>query len=139
MINILKENSFDCRVSSVLNREVKSYGKQYMFDDSEETCWNSDSGIPQWILINLQSECEISEIEIQFQGGFAGKNFRLLAEFYPEGLKHVQDFYPEDTNKVQHFKLDKPLRATGFKIIFDDSTDFFGRIIIYKLALYSKS
>lgn len=30
------------RVSSVLGRDVKSYGKQYLFDGSDETCWNSD-------------------------------------------------------------------------------------------------
>lgn len=31
-----------CRVSSVLNRDVKHFGKKHMFDASEETCWNSD-------------------------------------------------------------------------------------------------
>ena len=30
------------RVSSVLNRDVKQFGKKYMFDSNEETCWNSD-------------------------------------------------------------------------------------------------
>lgn len=33
---------FDFRVSSVLNRDVKQYGKKYLFDCNEETCWNSD-------------------------------------------------------------------------------------------------
>ncbi|XP_011299984.1 nuclear receptor 2C2-associated protein [Fopius arisanus] len=134
---ILKENAFDCRVSSVLNKEVKSYGKQFMFDDSDETCWNSDSGIPQWILINLKSECELSRVEIQFQGGFAGKTCRLEAKCDEKTLRHIQHFYPEDTNTIQTFKLDRPIRASGFKIIFEESTDFFGRIIIYKLSLHS--
>ena len=30
------------RVSSVLNRDVKQFGKKFMFDRQEETCWNSD-------------------------------------------------------------------------------------------------
>ncbi|KAK6320393.1 hypothetical protein J4Q44_G00095000 [Coregonus suidteri] len=30
------------RVSSVLNRDVKQFGKKYMFDSNEEACWNSD-------------------------------------------------------------------------------------------------
>ncbi len=30
------------RVSSVLNRDVKQFGKKFMFDGDEETCWNSD-------------------------------------------------------------------------------------------------
>ncbi|MGH0192208.1 UNVERIFIED_CONTAM: hypothetical protein FKN15_005316 [Acipenser sinensis] len=29
-------------VSSVLNRDVKQFGKKHMFDSNEETCWNSD-------------------------------------------------------------------------------------------------
>ena len=30
------------RVSSVLNRDIKQFGKRCMFDGLEETCWNSD-------------------------------------------------------------------------------------------------
>ena len=33
---------FLIRVSSVLNRDVKQFGKQFMFDNNDETCWNSD-------------------------------------------------------------------------------------------------
>jgi len=31
------------RVSSVLNRNTKAFGKQHLFDGSDETCWNSDN------------------------------------------------------------------------------------------------
>lgn len=34
--------SLGFRVSSVLNRDAKQYGKKYLFDCNEETCWNSD-------------------------------------------------------------------------------------------------
>jgi len=27
----------------VLNKNVQSYGKMYMFDNCNETCWNSDA------------------------------------------------------------------------------------------------
>ena len=30
------------RVSSVLNRDVRQFGKSFMFDGDDETCWNSD-------------------------------------------------------------------------------------------------
>ena len=36
-----------CRVSSVLNRDTKQFGKKFMFDGQEETCWNSDQVISQ--------------------------------------------------------------------------------------------
>lgn len=34
--------AFNNRVSSVLNRDNKQFGKKFMFDDQDETCWNSD-------------------------------------------------------------------------------------------------
>uniref|UniRef100_A0A1D5RLT0 Nuclear receptor 2C2-associated protein n=1 Tax=Mus musculus TaxID=10090 RepID=A0A1D5RLT0_MOUSE len=30
------------RVSSVLNRNSRQFGKKHLFDQDEETCWNSD-------------------------------------------------------------------------------------------------
>ena len=33
---------FYFRVSSVLNRDVTQYGKKFLFDKREDTCWNSD-------------------------------------------------------------------------------------------------
>lgn len=29
-------------VSSVLNRDVKQFGKKFLFDNNDDTCWNSD-------------------------------------------------------------------------------------------------
>ena len=33
---------FLLRVSSVLNRDSSQFGKKFMFDKNEDTCWNSD-------------------------------------------------------------------------------------------------
>uniref|UniRef100_A0A8C4Q994 Nuclear receptor 2C2-associated protein n=1 Tax=Eptatretus burgeri TaxID=7764 RepID=A0A8C4Q994_EPTBU len=46
-------SDIQCRVSSVLNRDVKQFGKKHLLDGDVETSWNSD--------------------ELQFQGGFVGK------------------------------------------------------------------
>lgn len=35
-------NACGNRVSSVLNRDNKQFGKKFMFDNQDETCWNSD-------------------------------------------------------------------------------------------------
>ena len=40
------------RVSSVLNKDTKSYGKQFLCDGKEETCWNSDQVLNFFILNN---------------------------------------------------------------------------------------
>lgn len=136
-MTLLKENKFICRVSSVLNKNVKEFGKQNMFDDSNETCWNSDSGTPQWILINFNEEVDLSEIEIEFQGGFAGKKCSIEAGLDTKDLSPVDDFFPEDTNTRQRFHLSATKRTKVFKIVFHSSTDFFGRIVVYKLLFHS--
>jgi len=43
MILNFNNNYILFRVSSVLNKNVQSYGKMYMFDNCNETCWNSDA------------------------------------------------------------------------------------------------
>lgn len=138
MSSLLTENkNFECRVSSVLNKNVQSYGKMYMFDNCNETCWNSDAGSPQWVFINFEEERSLSSFEVEFQGGFAGKNCHIEANSDNKELTIVESFYPEDTNKLQRFKLENQVRAKSFKFVFNESTDLFGRIIIYNLSLYS--
>ncbi|KAF9957211.1 Nuclear receptor 2C2-associated protein [Modicella reniformis] len=96
----------DCRikVSSVLNRETALYGKQFLTDDSEETCWNSESGSPQFIVMDFGRKVQVETIQLMFQGGF-----------------QVPETQGMTTSRV--------------KIIFESSTDFFGRITIYKLDI----
>uniref|UniRef100_A0A8C6PJV0 Nuclear receptor 2C2-associated protein n=1 Tax=Nothobranchius furzeri TaxID=105023 RepID=A0A8C6PJV0_NOTFU len=45
MANSLICSLTQSRVSSVLNRDVKQFGKKFMFDNNEETCWNSDQSM----------------------------------------------------------------------------------------------
>ncbi|XP_053991762.1 nuclear receptor 2C2-associated protein [Hylaeus anthracinus] len=135
MTCLLSQNKFECWVSSVLNKNNRLYGKKHMFDNCSETCWNSDAGTPQWVVIDFEQECSLSSFEIEFQGGFVGKDCHIEA-----GNKEIQlleSFYPEDKNIVQRFTLKQPKKAKIFKFVFNESTDFFGRIIIYKLSLYS--
>ncbi|XP_012540862.1 nuclear receptor 2C2-associated protein [Monomorium pharaonis] len=134
---LLEENNFECRVSSVLNKNVQSFGKKYMFDHCCETCWNSDAGSPQWVLIDFKDECNLSHFEIEFQGGFAGKNCHIEAGNNKKELTIVESFFPKDNNDLQQFNLKNQITAKVFKFIFNESTDLFGRIVIYHLKLYS--
>ncbi|CAB0037004.1 unnamed protein product [Trichogramma brassicae] len=131
------KDKFTCRVSSTLDRNVSEYGKKYMFDDDNERCWQSDKGKSQSVIITFNEEVEVSLIKIQFQGGFAAEKAHIEAGPDVNNLTFVQDIYPEDVNSLQEFKLDHLVKATVFKIIFEDTTDFFGRIVIYSLNLYS--
>lgn len=126
------KSSFSAKVSSVLNKNVKEFGKQHLFDGREDTCWNSDQGCPQFILLSFaQPQKTISEVQVQFQGGFAGKNCHIIVN----NCQKIE-FFPEDTNKLQSFPLQIEDCQT-LKIVFGASTDFFGRITVYQLNLFA--
>ena len=143
MSDILENNTddFEVKVSSVLNRQVNEYGKLFMFDGREDTCWNSDQGTPQWVRLAFDSAKEITQLQIMFQGGFAGKTCWIETSKGDENdFEKLQDIYPEDVNKLQTFdiKSNSVAPCKAFKIVFADSTDFFGRITIYQLKLFVK-
>lgn len=144
MADILEKEAedFEIKVSSVLNRQVREYGKMFMFDGREDTCWNSDQGTPQWIRIEFDDEREITEVQFMFQGGFAGKTCWIEVPTSNEDsstYEKLQDIYPEDINKLQRFPLPSPVKTKAFKVVFADSTDFFGRITVYQMKLIAKS
>lgn len=120
------------RVSSVLNRDTKQFGKKYLLDGEDDTCWNSDQGSPQWIAVDFDEPETVTEIKIRFQGGFAGR------ECWTESLdtsEKLLEFYPDDVNSLQSFTLDKPQTVKSIKVVFNNSTDFFGRITIYQFDI----
>ncbi|XP_039307499.1 nuclear receptor 2C2-associated protein [Solenopsis invicta] len=100
-----------------------------MFDNCCETCWNSDAGSPQWVVINFEKECSLSCFEIQFQGGFAGKNCHIEAGNDKKELTVIESYYPQDDNSLQQFYLKNRITAKVFKFVFNESTDLFGLIL----------
>jgi len=133
-MNLLADKSlFSAKVSSVLNKNVKEFGKQFLFDGREETCWNSDQGSPQFILISFhQPQAKISQLQIQFQGGFVGNQCHVIINNDEQKV----DFFPDDSNKLQTFPVELT-DVNQLKISFGGSTDFFGRITIYQLNLFA--
>jgi len=43
--------------------------------------------------------------------------------------------YPEDVNRAQMFDLTTGEPVKGIKLIFEESSDFFGRITVYDLMI----
>ncbi|XP_006885924.1 PREDICTED: nuclear receptor 2C2-associated protein [Elephantulus edwardii] len=122
------------RVSSVLHRNTRQFGKKHLFDQDEETCWNSDQGPCQWVMLEFPQCVRISQLQIQFQGGFSSHRGRLEGSKGSEGLCRIVDFYPADNNSLQTF----PVPATEvdrLKVTFEDMADFFGRVVIYHLRV----
>ncbi|KAJ2312347.1 Nuclear receptor 2C2-associated protein [Coemansia sp. RSA 2705] len=121
------------RVSSVLNRDVTSLGKQNLFDGNVETCWNSEQGTPQHILVEFAQPVYLRELHVQFQGGFAGSKTRLIDV---DCKRDICPLFFEDNNALQTAKLPAAKQNVArrrIKLQFVSSTDFYGRIIVYSL------
>ena len=83
--------------------------------------------------VEFDKSTSLSSLALQFQGGFCGKECQVEVN----GV-NVLDFYPEDINKLQAFKLKEKIEdVTKVRIIFNSSTDFYGRITLYLLELFS--
>ncbi|NWT06334.1 NR2CA protein, partial [Mionectes macconnelli] len=123
-----------CRVSSVLNRDAKQFGKQHMFDASEETCWNSDQGTCQWVTLDFPRPVKVSQLHVQFQGGFSSRLCTLEGCKAGEELVKISELYPQDSHAMQISFTTKTV-LDKLKITFENSTDFFGRIVVYHLGV----
>lgn len=100
-----------------------------------------NQGSPQWIAVSFSSQLPVSQFTIQFQGGFAAKEIQLKR--VPEGevaeAEVVETFFPEDSNGLQIFTLTNfPVLTDNLKFVFPESTDIFGRTIVYQLDIFQK-
>eukprot|EP01102_Stenamoeba_stenopodia_P020285 TRINITY_DN7849_c0_g1_i1.p1 TRINITY_DN7849_c0_g1~~TRINITY_DN7849_c0_g1_i1.p1 ORF type:complete len:150 (+),score=29.48 TRINITY_DN7849_c0_g1_i1:27-452(+) len=123
------------RVSSVLNKDAKQFGKQNMIDATEETCWNSDQGSPQSVQIRFDCPTRLDLLKLMFQGGFAPKELKVVLKSESDTTSELL-FYPLDNNSFQSFPISNDKNVTQLQLIFPTSTDFFGRITIYRLELW---
>eukprot|EP01125_Pyxidicula_operculata_P022648 TRINITY_DN945_c0_g1_i2.p1 TRINITY_DN945_c0_g1~~TRINITY_DN945_c0_g1_i2.p1 ORF type:complete len:114 (-),score=19.01 TRINITY_DN945_c0_g1_i2:73-366(-) len=96
-----------------------------MFDNNLETCWNSDSGSPQYVLVDFAKKVNLKEIKIMFQGGFVGKNCEVVgfntnstSEISEKSWVHLGYFYPENINTQQTFQMSINNPISKIKIIF---------------------
>jgi hypothetical protein len=136
------------KASSVLNRNVKLYGPMHAIDGSNwDSCWNSDgvqdndddddeSSVIYFTLL-FHRRVTIQSIKIQFQGGFVGSG-----RVFVDQTELDMDLDPDDSNALQtvDFTQDEPLehhrQGQSMKFAFDSSTDFYGRVTIYRLEVW---
>ncbi|XP_037811529.1 nuclear receptor 2C2-associated protein [Lucilia sericata] len=135
-MDLLNNEKFKCSVSSVLNKDTKQHGKQFLYDQQDDTAWSSNEGIPQWIAIEFEEPQTVKSFSFQFQGGFAAKEAKIQIH-KPDSSVHEEPFYAEDINAVQNFTLAaEQTNVKRVKFIIESSTDFFGRIIVYNLKIF---
>lgn len=138
------------RASSVLNKNSNLYGPMNALDITNETsCWNSDavpsgSDEPITFTINFGPNriVQVEEIRIQFQGGFVVEE--CTAHICKGGncggedwLELEEPIEPEDVNDVQTFEItDADRTCNMLRLSFEGSSDFYGRVTIYKLEVW---
>ncbi|KAI0673799.1 galactose-binding domain-like protein [Trametes maxima] len=142
--NLINEDT-RIKVSSTLD---KSVSKKCLIDGSPETCWTSQQGTPQYIQVSFPSPVLPKRIELTFQGGFVGTrcSVEVLSTSKTDGgetptWRVFTQIYPEDVNRKQSFDLITEgtelmgLRVESIKLVFEESSDFFGRITVYDLQV----
>lgn len=121
------------KVSSVLQNDHKTFGKSFLLDGREDTCWSSGEGSPQSILATLVTPSTINQISIMFQGGFAGKLCKLYGRIDSGEWNCLSVFRCADCNLMQRFNVEKKMVVDEIRIVFEESFDFYGRITVYLL------
>ncbi|KXN88946.1 Nuclear receptor 2C2-associated protein [Leucoagaricus sp. SymC.cos] len=138
----LINNSTVVKVSSTLDRSV---GKKNLTDGNIESCWTSQQGLPQSIQLHFAGLVVPRRVSLVFQGGFAGTRCSVQVLTSVEPTKKWRTYariYPEDVNRRQTFGLqpvDCDIDLSGgvqaIKFLFEESSDFFGRITVYDIGL----
>lgn len=102
MQSLTQNNLKRLRVSSTLNKNTREFGKDFMIDGNDETCWNSHQGSPQSISMEFKEASILNNVQIMFQGGFTGKNCEFWVRTCgQDNLTLLKSFYPEDKNTMQ--------------------------------------
>ena len=117
------------KLVGILIRSLLKFNPCYWF-----LCWLTLQGSPQWVSVEFEEGASLSSVSLQFQGGFCGKE----CEIEINGDQKVMDFFPEDNNRVQSFSFPElKVDVKKVRVIFKSSSDFYGRITLYSLELYS--
>ena len=139
------------RASSVLQNNTKVYGPAKALDcENALTSWNSEgspNGKKESFLIvdfcgggkNTNRKVKPEEICIQFQAGFAAEEITAYVQIGDKGKwSKVEEIEADDDHELQSFPLSDAGETTAIKIVFDETTDFYGRVIVYQLQVWGK-
>ncbi|KAF4041615.1 putative F5/8 type C domain-containing protein [Phytophthora infestans] len=126
-----------CRASSTLDRNKKLYGAHNLLSTDLSTCWNSAQGSPQQVQLLFNRVVDISTLRIMFQGGFVGQDVQVHVKKAGGSVQWEEvdaDVDPEDSNDLQEFSC-KLQQVEAIALNFQRSTDFYGRVVIYRLEV----
>lgn len=131
------------RASSVLQRNSRLYGPMNALDlENSSTCWNS-AGSPSgndssFFLLDFGRPVQPIELRVQFQAGFIAEQVNVFWK-NGESWEEMTDLEVEDDHDLQIHELlegSNPPTTNAVKFVFDEYTDFYGRVTIYQLQVW---
>lgn len=111
------------------------------------SCWNSegsDDQSSQWIQLDFGRSVLPRELQLQFQAGFSAESCVVQAkvECSESGggscWTTVDEFELCDAHEVQVRRINESRLERGcssLRLVFEDFTDFYGRVTIYQLEI----
>jgi len=143
------------RASSVQQNNTKVYGPAKAIDcENPLTSWNSEgsrNGKKESFLVvdfsgggkHPDRTVKIEEVCVQFQAGFAAEEMIVYIQrknSVSDQWSKVDELEADDDHELQSFRLSAVAddAATAVKIVFDETTDFYGRVIIYQLQVWGR-
>jgi hypothetical protein len=122
--------------------------------DNALTCWNSEGNpkgkVSSHLIIQFGREVIPMELSLQFQAGFVAEELKVYRSVSPGETENneeqpwiqIDDAYEvDDDHEVQSFPLadqGADVKASALKLVFDECTDFYGRVTVYKLQVWGK-
>ncbi|EGZ11912.1 hypothetical protein PHYSODRAFT_336400 [Phytophthora sojae] len=140
MVALSDDPRTTCRASSTLDRNKQLYGAANMLSTDLSSCWNSAQGSPQQVQVLFHRAVDVSALCVMFQGGFVGQDVQVHVRRAGGGASGAQwelvdvDVDPEDANDLQEFPCELS-QVEAIALTFQRSTDFYGRVVIYRLEV----
>jgi hypothetical protein len=108
------------------------------------TCWNSEGSSSGKLscsyMLDFGRVVQPLELRMQFQAGFAAEEVAVFSLIGTAWVPTVE-LEADDDHDMQSFPLqenktsDAPA-TKAIKLVFDECTDFYGRVTIYKLQVW---
>ena len=73
----------------------------------------------------------------KLQGGFCGGPDTEVQYWHDDGWQTADRWFLDDKSGDQTFACKEPISCQKLRILFTSSTDFFGRITMYKLDVFN--
>jgi len=131
------------RASSILQKNTKLYGPMNALKTEEESsCWNSDSchdDQQQYLLLDFRRPVYVQTLKIEFQAGFIAETCAVQLQTSDKTWIDLEELELEDNHDMQEFALAKETTmGTALKLVFEEFTDFYGRVTIYRIEVWGK-